>query len=381
VDSRTANYDIYYRSWTLAGGWAATERVTNFNNEVDFNPCLAVDDSLVHLAYEAREGGLYRAHAIYHVYRNAIGWSGRVDVDASPARSSFNPSLTVGADGLLHIVYERETSNTPNQHEKVVHKSWDGLLWSGRTGLSTDLSFSRNPVIAAGDDGTLHVVWQDGENVGGDIFYAQYDGLAWQLVPDQIVTGGTEAGMPSVSVDAAGDIHVVWVDNRHGQPELYYMSNDGSGWSGEARLTRAAGTSTLPCVATRGNGSVHVLWTDNRDGNPEIYFRATSEESGVPGSAGAPGALVSLSAPWPQPFIDEVRMKLSLGLAADIELNVYDVEGRVVKNLASGSRVAGVHDISWDGRNAAGGRVAPGVYFVSCSTALGQHARRVVVVR
>jgi hypothetical protein len=372
VRKYTGKYFIFCRSWTPTGGWSLEERVSNVL-EVECFPCIAADDSLVHIAWEKRLGGAYRSHAVFHSFRNALGWSTPVDVDAAAARDSFRPSLAVGADGLLHMVYERQTANNPNELDKVVHKSWDGIVWSARTGLSSALSYGRTPSIAAGDDGTLHVVWQDGENLGGDIFYSKFDGIAWQIVPDEIVTGATEACTPSVTVDANGDVYVVWEDYRHGQSEIYLVSDDGSGWSAHARFTDATGNSMLPCVCATGDGSVSVLWTDLRHGSTELYYRGPSEDSGIPSDPTTPEeTLLRLSLPRPQPFTSDVRLSLTVGRATDVSIDVFDINGRVVCSLVHGRYESGSYDISWDGTAASRKRVSPGVYFISCKSGLGE---------
>ena len=43
---------------------------------------------------------------------------------------------------------------------------------------------------------------------------------------------------------------------------------------------------------------------------------------------------------------------------------VYDAAGRLVRRLADGGCEAGVHPLGWDLRDAAGGRVSSGTYFL-----------------
>ncbi|MGD8627544.1 MAG: hypothetical protein PVH52_00550, partial [bacterium] len=382
VDYRDGNQEIYYKSWTVGGGWSADERVT-VNPNIDREPCIAADDSLVYIAWEERlaQSVDARVHDVYLISRNALGWSTPMMIEASTTRDTFRPSLAVGSDGLLNIVYERETSLGLYELEKVTHKSWDGTTLSARTGLSTNLSYSRNPSIAAGDDGTLHVVWQDGENSGGDIFYAKYDGIAWQA-SEQIVTGVAEATTPSVSVDANGVVYVVWADDRHSQSEIYLMSNSGSGWSGHTRVTDATGSSMLPCVCAVGDGSVSVLWTDTRHGDSEIYYRGPDDNSGTPADPQTPaGAVLSLSLPRPQPFGSSVSLSMMVGQPMDVAVDVFDIAGRAVCRLGQGHYDPGIFDITWAGTNTAGEKVSPGVYFVSCKSPLGSEVRRVVMVR
>jgi len=67
-------------------------------------------------------------------------------------------------------------------------------------------------------------------------------------------------------------------------------------------------------------------------------------------------------------------------------LNVYNVEGRLVKSLADGVRAGvGVRELRWDLTDRAGRRVARGVYFVRAKVDLAAGGRvlrraRLVVV-
>ncbi|MGD9140045.1 MAG: C39 family peptidase [bacterium] len=381
VDWRDGNQEIYYKSWDESGGWTADERVTSYN-EIDRNPALAVVDTAVCLVWESRQGGAFRTAAVQFSYRTAAGWSTPLDVDASPARDSYRPSLAVGEDGLVHLVYERQTANTPDENERIVHQSWNGLAWSGRTGISSDVSFSRNAVIAAGPDSTLHVVWHDGENINTDIFYAMYDGSAWQPV-EEIVTNGYEASTPSVAADGAGDVHVVWSDHRNGETEIYSMTKGGSGWGDETRITRAVGASVLPSVAADIAGDIAILWTDFRHDQADLYYIESEAGSGVPGDTpvAAGARLVYLARPYPMPFRSVARLSFSLADHAHVSLDVFDVTGRLVRTLARGEYGAGDHSVAWDGTDGRGGPAAPGVYFVRCATTAESHVRRLVFVK
>ena len=47
-----------------------------------------------------------------------------------------------------------------------------------------------------------------------------------------------------------------------------------------------------------------------------------------------------------------------------VSLKVYDVRGRFVRSIEDRFAMAGRHVSAWDGNDASGGAVAPGVYFV-----------------
>lgn len=381
VDTRdSGDLEIYYK-YREGSTWSAEERVTSFSGP-DAWPSVAVGADEVYLAWERKVSAVFaRKFAVFFSARSDTGWSAPVDVESTGLYGSFRPSLAWGGDDLLHVAYER-ASNTPEM-ERIRHRSWDGTSWSAFTAFGSAVSFSRGPVIEAGEDSTLHVVWQDGKNVGGDIFYISYNGSAWQP-REQIVTGAADVSTPSVTADDLGNVYVVWEDCRSAEPELYFKSRSGGVWSENERLTFAQGASSLPTIAA-GSGTVCVAWTDSRDGNAEIYFRARPTGTGtavMEGLTVPPGeGAVSLSPPFPVPFVSRTRFSFSLAEPTNVSLNVFDVAGRHVRSLTSGRYGAGTHWLHWEGRNTANQPVAPGVYFIRCATPAGGDVRRVVRLR
>jgi hypothetical protein len=55
--------------------------------------------------------------------------------------------------------------------------------------------------------------------------------------------------------------------------------------------------------------------------------------------------------------------RITLEAPADVELAVFDVTGKLVKNVLRGSFAAGPHQAAWDGKDGAGRLSAPGLYF------------------
>jgi flagellar basal-body rod modification protein FlgD len=64
----------------------------------------------------------------------------------------------------------------------------------------------------------------------------------------------------------------------------------------------------------------------------------------------------------------------------DLELRIYDVSGRLIDTLVSGSLEAGAHGFEWSGTDRVGGRVAPGVYLVRLTANGGLRTEKVVRV-
>ena len=66
----------------------------------------------------------------------------------------------------------------------------------------------------------------------------------------------------------------------------------------------------------------------------------------------------------PNPFNPETRIQFSLPKAERVDLAVYDVHGRLVRELTDFQEfAAGTYTVEWDGKDADGKTVASGVYF------------------
>jgi flagellar hook assembly protein FlgD len=75
-----------------------------------------------------------------------------------------------------------------------------------------------------------------------------------------------------------------------------------------------------------------------------------------------------------------------LSTAGDVNINIYNVTGQLVRTLELGRREAGSYTAKeraayWDGRNATGERVASGVYFYNIQSGSFHAIKRMVIVK
>ncbi len=106
------------------------------------------------------------------------------------------------------------------------------------------------------------------------------------------------------------------------------------------------------------------------------WFLAEIEQ----GVVGAPGAALALQAlrGFPNPFVREARIGFSLAHASEVDVSVFGVDGRRVRTLMWGPAAAGPHELRWDGRDAGGRPVAPGIYFLRLAQGERAETRRLV---
>jgi len=88
-----------------------------------------------------------------------------------------------------------------------------------------------------------------------------------------------------------------------------------------------------------------------------------------------------LTGNYPNPFNSNTSISFSLIEPGNVRLEVFDILGRRVKELAGGLLSAGHYSVIWDGRDNSGGAVASGVYFLRLSDDKSAVSRKILLLR
>ena len=86
----------------------------------------------------------------------------------------------------------------------------------------------------------------------------------------------------------------------------------------------------------------------------------------------------------PNPFGLETTIRYAIPASSapvEVRLRLYDVSGRLVRLLDGRLRGAGVHTITWDGRDEYGRLLSEGVYFCCVEAGAFQATRRLALIR
>lgn len=84
---------------------------------------------------------------------------------------------------------------------------------------------------------------------------------------------------------------------------------------------------------------------------------------------------------YPNPFNPETNIVFDLAKAEEINLSVFDIQGKLVSQLASGNYTAGNHAVKWDGLDMSGNKAASGVYIYRLSTSSQQISKKMLMVK
>jgi hypothetical protein len=150
------------------------------------------------------------------------------------------------------------------------------------------------------------------------------------------------------------------------------------------RWDLATNTFSEQIVLTPGVGEAYTPTLSGPDGqvyaiNDATLFAVGASRVGVPPAPVA--SALWLSAPRPNPFAASTTLQVRLGSASTVTAEVIDLSGQRVRVLHDGMLSAGVHAISWDGRDARGSARPPGIYFVRVSDGAGVVSRKVLLTR
>jgi len=73
--------------------------------------------------------------------------------------------------------------------------------------------------------------------------------------------------------------------------------------------------------------------------------------------------VTGLNSNYPNPFNSNTVLHFSLAEKSEVNITIYDIAGRIVKELTMGNLESGRHQGKWNGKNTAGEDAASGIYF------------------
>jgi hypothetical protein len=103
-------------------------------------------------------------------------------------------------------------------------------------------------------------------------------------------------------------------------------------------------------------------------------------------STAAPEALalpqnLEITGSHPNPFNPAATIHFTVPRKGQIDLAIYDIAGRRVATLVSGTVSAGGHDVTWRGQDDRGSNVASGIYFSRLSDGTSVKTRKILLLK
>ncbi len=139
----------------------------------------------------------------------------------------------------------------------------------------------------------------------------------------------------------------------------------------------AAGTGNVTLYmagnAANGNGATSG---DHIYADSFSWAEGTASPVPMPVLAGA-----ELGTNYPNPFNPRTTLVFELARAQEVQLAIYSVDGRLVKQLVNGYRAEGRHEMAWDGLDQSGRAVPSGTYLYRLNSGGLAQTRTMTLVR
>ena len=151
----------------------------------------------------------------------------------------------------------------------------------------------------------------------------------------------------------------------------FALMGTGHGLAGSGEVARVTFR-----VKAIGDARIELRRVKVRDAaNRAVALRSTERiDLGIP-------ARTFLGINFPDPFRSGTTIRYGLHASGVVKLRVFDIQGRLVRQLLGGYQVAGEHLVSWDGRSDGGAFLESGVYLVRLDASGTVMSHRVRLVR
>jgi hypothetical protein len=287
------------------------------------------------------------ASLFLHFYQSAFGITNArdfiggtiVELDASgSATFSFVLPQPIAPGGLINATASDLDGNTSEI-------SWPAVYQNTPPGPGMSV-----PLVDANGDTRGTVTFDDVTGAGNTV-------LTTPFTPPTPLTGGFYAGDPN-------------------DPTIYFDVTTDASYTGSVEVCFFYDDSNLPgpesdLELVHYNGSAWVAVTSSQDEVSNVICGMVTTLSpfviAVSTAVAVDEPLPSefaLHANVPNPFnpVTTIRYEIPVS-GADVSITIYDVAGRLVRELVNGHRDAGTWSAQWNGDDDRGRRVASGVYF------------------
>lgn len=117
----------------------------------------------------------------------------------------------------------------------------------------------------------------------------------------------------------------------------------------------------------------HYFWSDS--------FTVHVYPLGIAWEEGVLPEVYTLNQNYPNPFNPTTTISYSLDKDSEVEVNIFDISGKLITTLRNKYQTQGEHSITWNGIDASGSKVGAGVYFYQMKAGDFVGTKKMVLVK
>ncbi|MDE0301479.1 MAG: T9SS type A sorting domain-containing protein [Candidatus Poribacteria bacterium] len=384
----------------------------------NFGHAVSVNGDTALIGAPKDDEGAANSGAVYVFVRQGARWNQQAKLKAkNPARSDgfgeavalLGNTAIIGAPQTEHegvkfagaaYVYEREG-------DRWVEKT---KLAASDPGKADRFGFS---VAVAADTVVVGAPLKDtagGQDAGAAYIFGR-DGNSWKQLAKVSGKGGRKGDKFGTSVATNGNVAIVGAPIRNedafGSGAAYAYARVDGAWQAKEKVVPKNGAKDLHFGASVGiNENTVAIASHHKtkcddcgwphgDGSSAFVY-SSIESFGTPPFGVDPIELkvttlgsvkrTALFQNYPNPFNPETWVPYRLAVDAPVDLRIYNVQGKLVRELNFGIQEAGSYRTQesaayWDGRDQFGEVVSSGMYFYTIQAGAFQATRRMLVLK
>jgi len=319
--------------------WTQPENISQDSGNSYF-PRIAIDrKNKIHVVWHDDSRGDY---SIYYRSFDGIEWTApQVISDSLPY--SIYPRIAIGPDDGVHFTFMSRAGSSSTTD--VFYRQWRDGGWSPIMRITNDSSQSVYPVVGVTSSNKPFVTWEQAfPNLTGSpierICWVSYDGSHWSAPGN--VDDTSRSMRPSVAVDGADRIHIVWQlwDPSTGKTSILYKHSQKEFWTPALNITGSTTSSSSPIINVDNMNACHVVWVASDNG---IYYTTCSSINDIVSQDRTSPEVFVVEQNYPNPFNGRTNIRYSLSQAAQVVVSLYDVLGRVLYSWKGPAQQPGVY--------------------------------------
>ena len=407
--------------------WSEPVMLSGYDTTYSYRPRIAVDSfGKPHVVWNHR--AIFPDADVYYTMLTDSGWMEPIIL--STISTSYAPDIAIDSEDNIHVVW----SDYIYGNGEILYIYNDGDEWSDYVNVSNDPITSGKPEIAIDYDGKLHVIWQEYAEMGiqCEVFYSYFDGISWSQGLNISQNPDYTSSHPTIAVDNENNPHVAWSQiTQWGTlpviEEIYYSTQNDNIWSLPENISNQGLRCDYPELAINSNNVKCLLYKISIEQNIDFKVNFSycensiwsSPEILIPlynsmlsdiciDSEGILHCVISvIDIPlysdicymrnesfnaveikldtelrdfsfniYPNPFNLSSQITFKLAVMSDVELSIYNIQGKLVKAYINETLPPGSYVKNW---NASG--LSSGIYFISLESSGMKQVKKAVLMK